>query len=186
LNNPSGDPVVQALIITLFSDPSLISASLLADWENRAANSQLAASERLAALKGLAETKEDSLITFYFARLSEDDDLSVKQEAVRAISNIQDKSGYWRVDQLALIKKLLLDSRVSNLLRADLVYLTGDYYPFFPTETLSVLTALYKQMPSNDQVSRALAADAVNRLSSRQKLALPVVSDADWQAYYNH
>lgn len=186
LNDPSGDPVVQTLIITLFSDPSLISASLTANWESRAANPQLTASERLAALKGLAETKEDSLITFYFSRLTEDDDLSVKQEAVRAISNISDKSGYFRVDQLALIKKLLLDSRVSNLLRADLVYLTGDYYPFFPTETLSLLTAFYKQTPSNDQVSRALAADAVNRLSTRQKLALPAVSDADWQAYYNH
>jgi len=186
LNNIQGDLVVQTMIISLFSDPSLFSPTLMATWKTKAENPQIAAADRLAALTGLAETQDDSLLAFYFSRLTDDDDLAVRQEAVRAISNISDKAGYWRVDQLAVIKKLLLDSRVPNLLRADLVFLASDYYSFFPSETLSVLTVFYKQTPSLDPVSRALAADAVNRLSRTKKLATPAVSEADWQTYYNH
>lgn len=186
LSASDGEPSVQTMIITLFSSPGLVSAPLMADWQKQVNDRQASASKRLAALRTLMATKDDSLLAFYFSCLAEDDDATLRQEAVRGIGNIRDKSSYFSSDQLALIKKLLLDSQTPNRLRADLVFLAGDYYPFFPAETLRVLTDLYQETPNDDQVSRALAADLVNRLGRGKKLALPDVSEADWDAYYNY
>ena len=87
------------------------------------------------------------------------------------------------MEQLELIKKIALASETDAHLRQDLIFLLGDYYLVYPTESLEIWQAVYDDS-TLDSISRAFCADNLNHLASK-KLSVPVVSATDWDNYYN-
>jgi len=118
---------------------------------------------------------------YYFHLLTDDDELLIKREAVRLISAQAEKGGTLSLNQLAIIRELMLDSVTPALLRPPLVLLLGDYYELFPVETVAVLKSVYAE---GDEVSRAFAADILNK--SGKKITAPAVSQEAWDEYYNN
>jgi len=185
LSSAKADPKVLAEIIADYPETADDNQTLFANLKQQASDSNISPATRREALKALAETGDASLTSFYFLCLNQDNDLGVRQEAVRAISTIKDQNLDYNVNQLAIIKNLIMAPDTDKALRADLVFLVGNYYPLFPSASAAILSDLYKQTPAGDNVSRALAADEFNRLGRGAKLAAPVVSQAEWDAYYN-
>ena len=127
-------------------------------------------------------------LDFYFSLLLSEADLFLRREAVRSLSNHPDKSKDFSANQLEIIKSLVLDLDLDNRLRQDLVFLLGDYYPFFPDKSREIWAAIY-DFVFNDEISRALAADFLNRLAilaGEDDQAWPdlEISAAAWEEYY--
>ncbi len=186
VNNMNGDPAVQAEIITLFKQDISHNPSLISNFQMQINNKNVSVAKRIAALKALVALGDDSLITYYFTNLATSSDVVFQEELIKAISNIKNKAVYFQVDQLLIIKNLALNPQTSAYLRADLVLLLSDYYNYFPRETIAVLKNIYQQAPSGDAISRAFAADFINRMSGQKTVVPPPVSTSQWDAYYNN
>ncbi len=127
----------------------------------------------------------DNPLDYYYEILSGDDDLIVKEAAIRALSSSPGKEESFNQEQLERIKKIIFDSGSDQRLRRPLILLLGDYYPFFPSETKDMLLVFYKTESSGDAISRAFAADILNRLGE-EELAVPEISAEEWEEYYNN
>lgn len=135
---------------------------------------------------GAAAFNDESLDNL-FGLLSGRDELSVRQAAVRALSNYQNKETDFKAEQLSLIEEIILNVRTERRLRSDLTMLLGDYYPLWPEETATILLAIYERREFGDEVSRAFAADIYNRFHGvADELPEPTVSDAAWDEYFNN
>ena len=157
LADSTGDPVVQASIINSFHPSSLN-----------------------------PEVIETALpLDYYFQILTSQRNLLLKEAVVSALSNYPDKKSDFSVSQLMIIKKIGLDPETNKHFRASLILLLGDYYPLFPTETDLILKTIYSQADDDDTISRAFAADILNRLANT-KLVIPEISAPQWDEYYNN
>lgn len=124
-------------------------------------------------------------LDYYYEILTGDDDLAVKLAAINALSSLADKSDLFNSGQLELIKKIIFNSGTDKRLRQPLILLLSDYYPVLPAETKNILTAYYLTESSGDSISRAFAADSLNRLGG-EELVIPEVSASEWDEYYNN
>jgi hypothetical protein len=122
---------------------------------------------------------------YYYEILASGEDIIVKLAAVRALSSTADQESLFASEQLRYIKKIIFDSENDKRLRQALILLLGDYYPVFPNETKDILSVFYKTDISGDSISRAFAADILNRLAG-EELAVPEVSAAEWDEYYSN
>ncbi|MFA6995099.1 MAG: hypothetical protein WC249_01670 [Patescibacteria group bacterium] len=157
LSASSSNPVVQAAIISTFSPQTL----------------------------SFSSSSDASPLVYYFDLLSGDYDLALKQAAIMSLSNYSDKSQDFSLDQLLMIKNLVLTPATDNRLRQALVLLLSDYYSIFPSESEEILREVYGTDISGDVISRAFAADVLNRHLT-EDLVLPEISAAEWQKYYNN
>lgn len=153
----SSNPVVQAAIISAFSSQAL----------------------------SLSEPPDAAPLAYYFNLLTGDDDLALKQAAITSLSNYPDKSKDFSLDQLLMIKNLVLTPATDNHLRQSLVLLLSDYYSIFPEKSEEILREVYGTDIGGDVISRAFAADVLNR-HLPEDLVLPEISAAEWQKYYNN
>jgi len=126
----------------------------------------------------------DNPFDYYYGILIDDDDLLVKLAAIKAISALSEEKYFFNEDQLSIIKKLIFNSGTEKRLRQPLILLLSDYYSLFPEEVNNILAAFYSADASGDSISRAFAADILNRLGG-ENLAIPEVDPAEWEAYYN-
>lgn len=166
LTRDDGNPAVQATIINSYGAAVLNQAALNDKGGDKAGVSPL---------------------NYYFTLLTGDRDLVLKLEAIRALSNYPDKINYFSTDQLAAIEKLALDPATDSRLRPSLILLLTDYYPLFPKETAAILKMIYGEKNAGDEISRAFAADILNRFGAKgDKWPIPAVSDAAWDEYYNN
>jgi len=140
--------------------------------------------EKVELMKIVGEINNDLEIDSYFATLLTDESPLVKRELIKNISNIKDKSIYFTLNQLEIIKNLILNINTDSALRRDLVLLLGDYYLIFPEASAALWEEIYNKIEL-DSISRLFSADNLNHLASRN-LALPVVSPAEWEEYYNN
>ncbi|MDP2943962.1 MAG: hypothetical protein Q8N57_00070 [bacterium] len=124
-------------------------------------------------------------LDYYYKILAGNDDLAVKLAAIGALSSLADKPDLFNSGQLELIKKIIFNSGTDKRLRQPLILLLSDYYPVLPAETKSILTAYYLTESSGDSISRAFAADSLNRLGG-EELVVPEVSAPEWDEYYNN
>ena len=124
-------------------------------------------------------------LKYYFDILAGAGDWRLKQAAISVIGNYRDKAANFSADQLVLIKKIIFTPTAENRLRRSLILLLGDYRSLFPEETDEILRAVYKTESGGDPISRAFTADILNRLGGA-KLAIPAISDAEWNEYYNN
>ncbi|MFA5184599.1 MAG: hypothetical protein WC456_03705 [Patescibacteria group bacterium] len=154
LSDPASSPAIQAEIIVSFSP---------------------------AALAG-----EDSTapLDYYFGLLAGNHSLKPKLAAVRSLSNYADKAADFSIGQLTIIKKIVLSPATDSRLRAALVMLLSEYYPFHPEETVAALREIYRDQVNPDKISRAFSADILNRKTG-VRLPLPEISEAEWSEYYN-
>jgi hypothetical protein len=120
---------------------------------------------------------------FQFLRDSSDDNL--RQLAIKVISNDQNKNQDFSLDQLVMIKDLVINPNLAIQLRTSLIFLLSDYYQYFPAPTQDVLQTIYNNL-ALDNISRYLAADFLERISSTTKLVRPEVGREAWQAYYHN
>lgn len=151
----------------------------LAEAINNAASS----TEKIEAIKTLGKVGGDSEIDNYFLLLNSSEDLPVKLQAIKNISNILEKSKYFTSEQLEKIRDLILTSEIEADLRRELVLLVGDYYLVYPEES----AAIWKEVSENtnlDSISRLFSSDNLNHLAGT-KLELPAVSPEEWADYYN-
>jgi len=120
----------------------------------------------------------------YLAVLDSSGGLSLRLAAVGTFSLEPDKKNNFSANQLAVIRDLILASATPNRLRQSLILLSGDYFPFFPSDTELIWRIVYDSGAGGDEVSRAFSADLLNRLAGA-KLKIPEVSAAAWAEYYN-
>jgi len=133
----------------------------------------------------LSSSPDKQWLNYYFSLLASTRDIALKKEALRALSNRKDKTESFTMKQLDLLENLLLNEAAPLEIRADIVLLIGDYYPIFPAETSAALLKIYRKSEL-DNISRAFAADILNRNSKEDKLALPDISGGEWENYYNY
>lgn len=124
---------------------------------------------------------EASDLDYYFTRLAAPGGLEFKREIITLISTYEFKERDFSREQLAIIKRLIFTASFDSALRADLVFLLGDYYAIFPEETVVILEGIYQS--SGDNLSRLLATDLLNTKVGLE-LNLPEVSAEEWAQYY--
>jgi len=146
--------------------------------------SALIRSEILAYFDATVLGAVDNPFDYYYGILRGEDDLLVKLAAVKAIGALSEEKYFFGEDQLSFIKQLIFNSGTEKRLRQPLILLLSDYYSLFPEEVNSILVAFYSADASGDSISRAFAADILNRLGG-EDLAIPEVDSAEWEAYYN-
>jgi hypothetical protein len=139
--------------------------------------------ERLDFLRILREISNDSEIDSYFTVLLGSDDKDFKRETLKNISDIKDKTRYFKLEHLEIIKALILKDATDNSLRRELALLIGDYYLVFPEESAALWEEIYRQ-ESLDAITRLFSADSLNHLR-QSNLILPEVSTEEWNEYYN-
>jgi len=125
-----------------------------------------------------------SALDYYYDILAGNDDLAVKLAALRALSSLDNKEYLADIGRLEQIKRLVFDSRTDKRLRQSLILLLGDYYLFLPSETKGILSAFCQTETASDNISRAFAADILNRLGG-ESLIIPAIEAAEWDEYYN-
>ncbi len=158
----------------------------LKDYLTKGGNDRLKAeiltSYRPAALS--AEVEVDPL-DYYYKILAGNDSLDFKLAAIKSLSSFPDKDDYLSGGQLELVRGLILNSGTDKRLRQPLILLLSDYYLVFPEETENILMAYYLTAASGDTISRAFAADSLNRLSGKALVA-PEISAQEWDEYYSN
>lgn len=150
---------------------------------NNTISSAATSTEKVEAIKTLGKVGGDSEIDSYFLLLSSAEDIKVKKQAIKNISNILEKSKYFTLEQLAIIKPLILAPETNLSLRQELVLLVGDYYLVYPEESEMIWRNVYEN-EAQDSISRLFSADNLNHLAGTE-LELPAVSQAEWADYYN-
>ncbi len=182
LNKNDSQPELIKEIISIFSPDLPESDKLGFDLSDKysVASSSV---EKVAILKTMAALNNDSAIEGYFSLLNSESDPIIKLQLIKNISSIKDKTNYFNLAQLEMIRNLILDKNTSLIVRQNLVLLLGDYYLVFPVESSSVWREVYANN-SLDNISRLFSADNLNHLI-KTNLALPEVNPEDWEAYYN-
>jgi hypothetical protein len=173
-----------SLVREIISQFNLTAAadSLSGGLEMRIENASSSA-EKIEALKTLGKLGADAEIDNYFNLLNSAEAIEIKKEAIKNLSNIREKSIYFTLAQLDILKKLIISPSTDIRIRQELVLLIGDYYLVFPLESASAWQEIYANK-SLDNISRSFSADSLNHLKNA-RLVLPVVSETDWAAYYN-
>ncbi len=124
----------------------------------------------------------------YYVSLAADSSqaMPVRLAALASLSGLPE--GNRRIDsnQLAILGGLALSAETEAKLRQRLVLVLTDYYSDFPELVPEILKKIYASDSLADDISRAFAADWLNRLSASSSYPLPPVSEAQWQDYYNN
>lgn len=161
-------------------DPPSYVADAFRDSDNPAIRAAILAAFDPTALGG-----KDDPIGYYYGLVADDRDMEVRLAAIRAIGATDEKSSLFHETQLDDMSRLILDSETDKHLRQSLVLLSGDYYPLFPEKTKDMLIAFYRNDISGDSISRAFAADILNRLGG-EDFSIPEISASEWDEYYNY
>ena len=132
----------------------------------------------------LAPSKEKRWLDYYFNILSSSRDKSLKKEALRALSNREDKDKNFTLKQAVFLKNLVINLKTPLEIKPDIVLLLGEYYSIFPEQIKSILEEIYinKEL---DNITRVFAGDILNRENGDNKYILPEISAQEWQNYYN-
>lgn len=133
----------------------------------------------------LSPDNDPRWLDYYFSLLTSKRDVSLKKEALNALSNREDKEGEFNLRQLVFLKNLLLNSETPLEIKSDLVLLIGEYYPLFPEDTELILEDVYANKEI-DNITRAFATDILNRYLKGKKLTAPAISGEEWEKYYNY
>lgn len=131
----------------------------------------------------LASIANSDLTDYYFSILNSQEALALKVEAVRALSGISDKRAYFKIEEIAKLEVLILQSEEPLSLKVDLIFLLSDFYEFFPAETKLALREIFEY--SSQNVVQAFAADTLNNLGFVEFIG-PNISAAEWAEYYNN
>lgn len=182
LIDPRADVRLIREIWAVFAPRTVNSSDLLANLHRRIITAADEA-EKIEAVKTLAKVGGGSEIDNYFLLLNSEAGVAVKKQAISGISNVLEKSKYFTLDQLVLLKSFILAPETDKRLRQEMVLLVGDYYLLYPQESEAVWQAVYDNN-SLDIISRFFSADSLNHLADK-KLELPAVSSTDWADYYN-
>ncbi len=177
LKDPDGNLRIKQAILEKFN---LNYPPLVKDLMAKVNNYTLSEPERQEALVLLERTHYDSLVDFYLETLSKDPSLKIRDEAITALSNINNAE-YFGKTQLAQLKKLLLDKDLDNRLKRSLVLLLADLRANFGLEFNNILLSVYSD-PSNDKFVKYFSAEILNKLSA-SNYSLPQISQAEWDTY---
>lgn len=182
LAQADSDPRLVGEIVSIFG-PGLLSSRELSGHLSDKINYATSTAERLAAIKALREINNDGEIDNYFVLLNSPENSALKREVIKNISAIREKSSFFTLEQLAIIKDLILSPETDQHLRQDLVLLLGDYYLVYPSASAKIWQEVYRNK-SLDNISRTFSADNLNHLA-KAKLVLPTISPTEWADYYN-
>ena len=138
----------------------------------------------LSSFTASALSSEINPLDYYYKILAGQEELAVKLAVIRVLSSLNDKKEYLDSGQLELIKGIIFNSGTDKRLRQPLILLLSDYYLFFPDEAKGLLSAYYLTASDGDTISRAFAADSLNRLGEDEYI-VPEVSPEEWDEYYN-
>ncbi len=126
------------------------------------------------------------LANYYFSLIADDQEVIIKKEAIKALSNFKNKKNCFNLTQLEVINNLIFNSTAETSLNHSLILLLADYYDLFPRETKSVLENIYQAKNGLDKISRAFAADILNSKTGKINWSLPEISDSEWSDYFNN
>lgn len=138
---------------------------------------------KIEAVKTLKEINNDGEIENFFQILATNSDLDLKLEVIKNISNIRDKTDVYTLEQLEIIRTIVINPDSEINFRQSLVQLIGDYYLIYPEESRDIWQDVYDN-PALDNISRNFSGDYLNHLSN-MNLDLPSVSENEWEDYYN-
>jgi len=128
----------------------------------------------------LVPLADSDLADYYRALLTSGEEEIVLAAAVKALSQLPDKTA-WRADDLELYCHLILGSELSPALRLDLFFLINSYQEFFPQEAALAFAYIYETTLEDE--FKALSADSLARLGLTGYEA-PIVSEEKWAQYF--
>jgi hypothetical protein len=131
----------------------------------------------------LASIPDKSLFDYYFLVLNSAEDKLVKEEALRTLSNLENKINVFKVEEIINLKELILSEDISLSLRSDILLFLGEYYPVFTEETKLALTEIYAS--TQEPIIKIFAADMLISFGYNEFL-IPEASDAEWADYFNN
>ncbi len=114
----------------------------------------------------------------YFQILEGDYPLKIKKAVVYKISNYSNSDEYC-LDHILKIQELIFNNSFDEKLRPDLVLLLASYRDLFRDEIDSILEEVINFKFDNDNISRAFAADILDRESIE-------VDELEWQEYFSN
>lgn len=182
LANPDANQRLVREVLSNFNLGVSDNQNLIVDLNNKIA-SAATSTEKVEAIKTLGEVGGGEEIEGYFSLLNSAEDIKVKKQAIKNISNILEKSKYFTLEQLAALRALILSPETEASWRQDMVLLVGDYHLVYPGESEALWQEIYDN-ESLDSISRLFSADNLNHLAGTE-LELPVVSSDEWADYYN-
>jgi len=129
----------------------------------------------------LTEMTNPELVDYYFLILNSASSESLKEEAIKALSNKVNKPASFLTEHLDIILNLISSGVLSPSLNLDLIFLLSEYYQLYPIETKQTLISIYDN--NTDPILRAAARDILLQFS---ELALDeiVVTAEDWEKYW--
>ena len=131
----------------------------------------------------LADSNEPSLTEYYFALLNSGEDSAIKEEAVKALSNLTNKADIFNQDEIEMLKDLILKDNQPLNLKSDILFLLSDYFLLFPEKTKSALTEIY--ISASEPIIKAFAADILNNFGYSEFIG-PEISADQWFEYFNN
>lgn len=182
LADPEANQRLIREILSSFDLGGVNNQSLIISLNNKIAKAATS-TEKIEAIKTLGKADDGHEIDNYFSLLNSNEDIKVKKQAIKNISNILEKSKYFTLEQLSLIEPLILAPETDSSLRQNMVLLLGDYHLIYPNESEAIWREVYKN-ESLDNISRLFSADNLNHLAGAE-LELPAVSSSEWANYYN-
>lgn len=130
----------------------------------------------------LANYYDPSLASYYLAILVSEEDIILKKAAVNAFSRLAFQVDILQREQLVTLTSLILNEETDLSLRLDLMFLLQDYSSDFSSDFMDSLVGIYKKSP--EIVLKYLAAEGLLSLGVSD-YPLPVVTDEDWEFYFN-
>ncbi len=121
---------------------------------------------------------ESEPLAYYLAIIDSEASLDLRLASVLKISSYPEKRSAFKAQDLEVLKKVIFESQTPAYLRQSLVLLLGDYRHYFPERTDLLLAEIERTNFKTDNISRAFAADFIG-------LALPEISQEEWNLYYN-
>ena len=129
----------------------------------------------------LSPLADSDLVNYYLALLTSGEEEVVLAAAVKALSQLPDKS-VWQTDDLKIYSELIVAGELSPALRLDLYFLINSYQEIFPQEAAATFVYIYEA--SLEDEFKALAADSLSKLGLEGYEA-PIFPEEKWVQYFD-
>jgi hypothetical protein len=180
-NSPQSELKIKEAIMNNFS---IDYPEIVDDLVNQIRDASRKEEERLNALIALEGYGDDSLWSFYLGLLENDSSLKVKDQALAALSNLNDQDRYLTAELLERLKTILFSPTTDQYIRKSLVWFMADFLKTDEQAVVKILETIYRN-ETFDKFSRYWAADILNQATANS-YPEPVISEVEWTDYQSH
>lgn len=140
--------------------------------------------DKLSILRMLEGEESQESVSLVWQVLSSEREPDLIRQALLFLSNMQNKKLVYAAEDLYKLKTFLEKADNSARLKDQAILLLNEYYDYFPDESTSLLIEVING-DDYDNYHKAFASNILNKHRAIQ-LPLPLLTDEDWDSYYNN